>query len=91
MKAAKKALVVLVIVLVIIAGGAYYVWNGMQPVKASQNAVKFTIEQGMGTSRIAGVLKQSGLIKNDMFFKIYLKWKNQGSRFQAGTYEAKPG
>lgn len=91
LKAAKKALVVLVIVLVIIAGGAYYVWNGMQPVKASQNAVKFTIEQGMGTSQIAGVLKQSGLVKNDMFFKIYLKWKNQGSRFQAGTYEAKPG
>lgn len=91
LKAAKAGIIVFVIVIVIIGGGAFYVWNGMQPVKASSNAVKFTVEQGMGTSRIASVLHENGLIKNNLIFKIYLKWKNEGSHFQAGVYEAKPG
>ncbi|MEC0369713.1 endolytic transglycosylase MltG [Paenibacillus chibensis] len=91
MKAGKVVLVILVILLLGAGGGAYYVWNGLQPVKASEQAVKFTVESGMGTSKIAQVLHQNGLIKNEAVFKGYLKWKHEGSRFQAGVYEAKPG
>ncbi|MWV45451.1 endolytic transglycosylase MltG [Paenibacillus sp. HJL G12] len=84
-------IVILVILLLGAGGGAYYIWNGLQPVKAADKPVKFTIESGMGTSKIAGVLHQNGLIKNETVFKGYLKWKNEGSHFQAGVYEAKPG
>ncbi|MCJ8011668.1 endolytic transglycosylase MltG [Paenibacillus sp. KQZ6P-2] len=91
MKAGKVVFVILVILLLGAGGGAFYIWNGMQPVKASDQAVKFTIQSGMGTSKIADVLENSGLIKNATIFKGYLKWKHEGSHFQAGVYEAKPG
>ena len=91
MKAVKVVIVILIILLLGAGGGAYYVWNGLQPVQASDEPVKFTIEPGMGTSKIADVLQQNGLIKNAAVFKGYLKWKREGSRFQAGIYEAKPG
>ncbi len=91
MKAVKVFVVILVILLLAAGGGAYYVWNGLQPVKASDQPVKFTIESGMGTAKIAEVLHQNGLIKNSTIFIGYLKWKHEGSRFQAGVYEAKPG
>ncbi|WP_397386180.1 endolytic transglycosylase MltG [Paenibacillus sp. VCA1] len=91
MKAVKVVLAILIILLLVAGGGAYYVWNGLQPAKASDTPVKFTIEPGMGTSKIAEVLYKNGLVKNDMIFKGYLKWKREGSHFQAGVYEAKPG
>ncbi|MDR0266824.1 endolytic transglycosylase MltG [Paenibacillus sp.] len=91
MKAVKVVIAILVILLLGAGGGAYYIWNGLQPVKASGQAVKFTIESGMGTSRIAEVLYKNGLIKNETIFKGYLKWKKEGSHFQAGVYESKPG
>lgn len=91
MKAVKVVIVILVILLLGAGGGAYYIWNGLQPVKASDQAIKFTIEPGMGTSKIADVLYENGLIKNESVFKGYLKWKKEGSHFQAGVYEAKPG
>lgn len=74
-----------------VAGAAVYVWNGMQPVKKSDVLVEFTIERGMGTIQIAELLEEKALIKNDLIFMAYLKWKEQGSRFQAGNYVITPG
>ncbi|MFU1794290.1 endolytic transglycosylase MltG [Paenibacillus azoreducens] len=91
MKAVKVVIVILVILLLGAGGGAYYIWNGLQPVKASDQAVQFTIEPGSGTSKIAQVLHKNGLIKNETIFKGYLKWKKEGTHFKAGVYEAKPG
>ncbi|GAB6990825.1 endolytic transglycosylase MltG [Paenibacillus pini] len=92
MKALAKITIILLIIIVLIGGGgAYYIWNGMQPPAASAQPVKFTIDKGMGTSKIAEVLHDEGLIKNELIFKVYLKLKNQGSKFKAGVYEAKPG
>ncbi|RRJ67890.1 endolytic transglycosylase MltG [Paenibacillus oralis] len=83
----------ILIVLVIAAAGAAgaYVYTGMQPVKASELAVKITIEPGTGTGEIADSLEEQGLIKNSLLFRFYLKWKSEGGRFQAGVYEFKPG
>ncbi|MFC7681344.1 endolytic transglycosylase MltG [Paenibacillus sp. GCM10028914] len=87
-----KKLAIAILVLIIIAGGAmFYAWNGMKPVASSETPVEFTIESGMRTVQIADLLEEKGLIKNALLFKGYLKMKNEGSRFMAGTYEAKPG
>lgn len=83
----------MIILVVLIAGaaGGWYVYDGMQPVKASEQPVQLTIEPGTGTSEIAELLEDQGLIKNSFFFLSYLKWKSEGSRFQAGVYEFYPG
>ncbi|GGH29339.1 endolytic transglycosylase MltG [Paenibacillus segetis] len=82
--------IVLVIVVGVGAAGAY-VYQQMQPVKTSEQLVKFTIEPGVGTSGIADLLEEQGLIKNSFLFVSYLKLKSEGTRFQAGVYEMQPG
>lgn len=92
MKKAMKWLFSIILILAVIgAGGGWYVYNEMQPVNKSGSTVKLTIEPGTGTSRIADMLETQGLIKNSLFFRTYLKWKSEGSRFQAGVYEMNPG
>ncbi|WMT40038.1 endolytic transglycosylase MltG [Paenibacillus sp. D2_2] len=92
MKTALKWFLAFILIIVIVAGaGGAYVYYGMQPVKASEEAVRVTIEPGMRTSSIADTMEQQGLIKNAFLFKSYLKLKSEGSRFQAGTYDINPG
>ncbi|AIQ28425.1 aminodeoxychorismate lyase [Paenibacillus sp. FSL P4-0081] len=84
----------LIIILVLAAaagGGAWYIWNGMQPVEPAGPAVTVTIEKGMGSSQIADLLEEKGIIKKGLFFKGYLKWVQEGSSFKAGTYNVSPG
>mgnify|MGYP000362346148 CR=1 FL=1 len=92
MKSAIRTVLILILLLVAVAGGgAWYIWNGMQPVSSAGPAVTFTIEKGMGSSEIADLLEENGIIRKSLFFKGYLKWTNEGSQFKAGTYSAKPG
>ncbi|MEF2968932.1 endolytic transglycosylase MltG [Paenibacillus sp. M1] len=92
MKKALKWLVAIVLVIIVAGAGAgWYVYTGMQPVKKAEAPVKITIEPGTGTNKIAGELEDQGLIKNSYLFLAYLKWKSEGSRFQAGVYEMNPG
>lgn len=82
---------ILTVIVLLVIGGAVYVWSQMQPPAASEQSVEMTIEKGVGTSGIADLLKQKGLIKNSFIFKSYLKLKNEGSKFQAGNYALRPG
>lgn len=92
MKSAIRTVLLIVALLAVAAGGAaWYIWNGMQPVKPAGEPVTFTIEQGMGSAQIADLLEDNGLIRNALLFKGYLKWSGEGSSFKAGTYSAKPG
>jgi UPF0755 protein len=36
-------------------------------------------------------LERQGLVRNHLIFSLYLKYKQEGHRFQAGTYEMVPG
>ena len=53
----------LLVILLLAGGGAWYIWNGMQPVEPAGPDVTFTIEKGMGTAEIADLLKQHGIIR----------------------------
>ncbi|MEK3673009.1 MULTISPECIES: endolytic transglycosylase MltG [unclassified Paenibacillus] len=92
MKAVIRTVLIIILVLAAAAGGgAWYIWNGMQPVEPAGPAVTVTIEKGMGSSQIADLLEEKGIIKKGLFFKGYLKWVQEGSSFKAGTYNVSPG
>jgi UPF0755 protein len=86
-----KVILGLLLALIILLGGAaVYVWNGLQPAPAGK-PVKFAIPAGIGTLGVAETLEKNGIIRNKDLFAVYLKYKKQGSRFQAGDYEMTPG
>ncbi len=76
-----------VIVLVILG---MYVLGQLKPTKPGEEVV-FTIEPGTSSMQIAIILEEQGMIRNALIFSNYLKFKNLGSRFQAGTYAMSPG
>lgn len=87
-----KAIIVILLMIIIAAGGAgTYAWSLTRPVKASETPITLEIKSGSGTSAIADQLQREGLIRSSLAFKAYLKWKNQGSNFMAGTYAMNPG
>ncbi|WP_337589391.1 endolytic transglycosylase MltG [Paenibacillus contaminans] len=91
----KTALIVILIILTLFAlagaGGYYYVWSQLQPVTRADQPIRISIPPGTGTNEIAATLEEKGMIKNSTLFVYYLRYKKQGSRFQAGEYDMKPG
>ncbi|WP_239633911.1 endolytic transglycosylase MltG [Paenibacillus sp. H1-7] len=90
---AVKAIVVTVII-VVLAGGVslgLYARQMLQPMPGSDQPVKVTIAPGTGSQQIARNLQQAGIIRSAEMFSYYLKYKNQGNKFQAGEYEMRPG
>ncbi|WP_438444251.1 endolytic transglycosylase MltG [Gorillibacterium sp. sgz5001074] len=70
--------------------GVYYLNREMQPT-APGETVRVTIPQGTGSAGIASLLHHEGIIRQEWAFMLYLKYKNEGTRFQAGVYELTPG
>jgi UPF0755 protein len=83
--------ILLLLLIGVAVGSALFVANALQPMAVSGQEVKVTIPTGAGSTQIAYLLKEQGLIKNPTVFSYYLKYKKQGSRFQAGEYGIKPG
>lgn len=73
------------------AGGAgFYVWSNLQPTSKGEMK-EVTITRGMSANSVADLLEENGIIKSGFVFSYYLQLKDEGSRFQAGTYELSPG
>jgi len=81
-------IVSVVLAILLTAAGVGYVFfkNALAPVdESSTKSVKVEIPLGAGTSTIANILKEKGLIANETIFRYYVRYKNE-SAFQAGTY-----
>ena len=79
------ALVLGFVGLLLIASFAYYQYS-VSPIDSSSKAdIEVVIPEGMSTSNIAKTLKDRGLIKSELFFKVYLKLNNVSS-LKASTY-----
>lgn len=92
MKKGLKIFLVIIGFLIVLAGaGTWYAWNEMKPMPAQEQAVQVEIASGMGVSAIANTLQEQGIIKNALLFRGYVKYQNEGSKFQAGHYEFQPG
>lgn len=86
----KKVIIILsiIVVLIVIVIGSAFAWYriSINPVdKDDITSYDLEIPMGSGASTIAKKLKNEGLIKNELAFKIYVKL-NKISNFQAGTY-----
>ncbi|MCR8644077.1 endolytic transglycosylase MltG [Paenibacillus sp. N1-5-1-14] len=91
-RTAVRVLLVIVILLLLTGAGAFiYVNQQLKPMPSQDKEVRVKIEQGMGARKIASLLEQNGLIRNDAVFMGYLKWNNEGSQFKAGEYAMNPG
>ena len=73
-----------------ITGVVLFVSSALKPVDPDSNErIEVEIPLGSGSSTIAQILEEHGIIKNATVFKYYLKLKNE-TDFQAGTYSLTP-
>lgn len=63
----------------------YYQYNISPVDKSSKANIEVVIPEGMSTTNIAKTLYDKGLIRNEFFFKVYLKLNNVSS-LKASTY-----
>ncbi|GAA4875615.1 endolytic transglycosylase MltG [Paenibacillus vulneris] len=87
----KIAIIIIIVFLAGAAGIGWYARQTLRPMPSSDQPVRVVIPSGTGSSAIAQKLEQSGLIPNATMFTLYLKYKGQGDKLQAGEYELTPG
>jgi len=90
MKWIKAALAAVVVAIGAVAGLGYYAMEQLKPAAAGDEVV-FTIPEGASSSDIAEALEENGIIRDALIFQYYLRYKNIGTGFQAGTYAMAPG
>ncbi|MEI7025307.1 endolytic transglycosylase MltG [Paenibacillus sp. y28] len=83
-------LILLLIGIGLACAAVWYAAGALRPMPAGEGT-EVTIAPGTSPRQIAAQLKQAHIIKNDFIFIAYLKYKQEGSRFQAGTYSFAPG
>lgn len=83
-------LIALTIVVAASTSVLFYLWNGLRTPEAGAK-VELTIERGMRAQKVAELLEEKGLIRNAMLFNAWMKIRSEGTGFQAGVYEMKPG
>ncbi len=84
----KKILYFLLAIIVIVL--AAFIWYAGKVNYQVKEDTKITIKEGAGISAITADLRQAGLIKSELAFKIYLKLHGQ-TKLLAGDYEFKAG
>lgn len=89
----KLAVVVVVLALIVFGGTQAFSWANYQvttPVSQRSHKVSFTIEPGEGVPQIADALQAKGLVRNSEIFQLYLRFTNQRSAIEAGSYLLSP-
>jgi len=79
----KFIIVILVIVIVTVCGAYRY---AISPVSKESKEIVFVVPENSTYLTIATKLKESGLIRSEIFYKVYIKIFNPNN-LQAGTYE----
>ena len=81
------------IILVVILGLAFLVYAGVKiskPLKTEAEEEVFVVSPGESTQQIAHILEQERLINRALFFVLNSYLRNQGGKFQAGSYALSP-
>ena len=83
-------IVVIFVVFIIIGGISFFAWykNSLKAISSNKQdgTVRVVIPEGTGTSGIASILYEEGIIKNVTAMKIYVK-VNGINNLQAGKYD----
>ncbi len=86
MKKLLKVLLILIILGCVCAGGAFGLYKYMLTAPSkSDETVNIYIDKGSSYNKIAGLLKENGLIRNEYAYKIYLKF-NEPKKLEYGDY-----
>lgn len=77
---------------VLVAIAALVSYNGLKNFNKaldpqSTESVHFVVESGTGTTAIAQMLEENGIIKNALVFKLKSKLKSYDGKYQAGSFE----
>lgn len=85
-KSNKGKLFVLFFILVIFLGKTYYNKSFMAIELENPKEIDIEIPAGSSSSKIANILKEEGLIRNQFTFKMAVRNKNVDGKLKAGTY-----
>lgn len=79
----------LLIVLIICAYSGYQYYNALKlPVdKSSTENIVINIPKGSSSSKIASILKEKKVIRNELYFRFISKQRKIGGKYQAGEYK----
>ena len=81
----KIAIIFLIIGVLLLGTFGFYQYQVSPTDKSSNAKVEVVIKQGMSTSQIASLLKKKYLIRDELFFKVYMKLNRRDS-IKASTY-----
>ena len=82
----KVATLFLIIGVLLLLTFGFYQYQVSPTDKSSNALVEVVIKQGMSTSQIASLLKKKYLIRDEFFFKVYMKLNKRDS-IKASTYQ----
>ena len=86
MKKIISVLAVLVVMGIVAAGAVFMSYNGdVKGGKGSSEEITVELDKGMGAYTVAAVLADKGIVKNELFFKLYAK-QNPIADLQYGTF-----
>ena len=85
-KSNKDKLFVLFFILVIFLSKTYYDKGFMAMESENPKEINIEIPAGSSSNKISNILKEEGLIRNELIFKMAIKNKNIDGKLKAGTY-----
>lgn len=86
----KKYIIIFCVFVVILCGVLFLSYkNGIKSVSNNTKNIDFQVESGSNFYSIASKLKEAGLIKSELFYKIFIKI-NKVSSIQSGVYSLSP-
>ncbi len=87
----KLTLILILVFIVAVFLFVFYIWKMIStPASSSQEARVFVVEEGLSVSGVAKNLKDEGLIRSDLAFRIYVTWRGGATQIQAGEYQLSP-
>ncbi len=88
----KGKLVILVLIVLVFVFGKDYYRNSLKAIDLNNpRETSVEIPSGSSTNKISNILKDEGLIKNKLIFKIMVKNKKADGKLKAGTYSLNTG
>lgn len=82
-------LLCLVVVAALIAYSGFKNFNEAFKPQSSES-IHVVVESGMGTTTIAQMLEDNGIIENALVFKLKSKFNNYDGKYQAGSFDLSP-
>ncbi len=87
----KKVLIFLVVIVLGVLSVAFFWWNNQFGAVSNDSSTKVVvIPKGEAISLIGNRLKEEGVIKSPLAFKVYIKQNNLAGRIQAGSFKLSP-